>query len=399
MGYRNLGDLLSVVVRFDDTGEEMTEALVKEKPVEVAKKAAAPAASLTVPVVPTLVTVGNIAVTSSALAVSSGVAGPIVAVVAAATGLAMIRHHKSKRPGAKTFGTKRSAIRSSRSGGGRPSAAGRLGKGLAGRAAGRLGSKLGRLGKGLTGTGGSLSNSRIGRAARRAGKALSPVGRAMRGASRGVDRAFRGAGAGLSKAGRAAGKVGRFARRVVRPGELERARRKRDIDAQRDRKYNRKNVGPKVNEPPKFTKDPQKPQKPSVKPAKDIPVAKGNGPTGNKGPSLNGSQLAELTKVFTAQVQNVRHKGHVETFAEAKDLPLVISMFAEALHSRVAEYSRSSVHPDYVQALSTLCSAMDSLSVMSRDLAAVFADVHSQLLMNLFNSPDPATWDTSNNGV
>jgi hypothetical protein len=377
----------------------MTEVSVKERPVEAAKKST-PATSLTVPVVPTLVTVGNIAVTSSALAVSSGIAGPIVAVVAAATGLAMIRHHKSKRPGAKTFGTRRSAIRSSRSGGGRPSAAGRLGKGLAGRAAGRLGSKLGRLGKSMAGrAGGSLSNSRIGRAARRAGKALSPVGRAMRGASRGVDKAFRGAGAGLSKAGRAAQKVGRFARRVVRPGELERARRKRDIDAQRDRKYNRKNVGPKVNEPPKLTNDPKKPKKPSVKPAKDIPVAKGNGPTGNKGPSLNGSQLAELTKTFTAQVQNVHHNGHVETFAEAQDLPLVIAMFAEALRFRVSEYSRSSVHPDYVQALSTLCSAMDSLSLMSRDLATVFVDVHSALLNNLFNSPAPETWDTSNNGV
>jgi len=377
----------------------MTEVSVKEKPVEAAKKSA-PATSVTVPVVPTLVTVGNIAVTSSALAVSSGVAGPIVAVVAAATGLAMIRHHKSKRPGAKTFGTKRSAIRSSRSGGGRPSAAGRLGKGLAGRAAGRLGSKLGRLGKGLTGrAGGSLSNSRIGRAARRAGKALSPVGRAMRGASRGVDKAFRGAGAGLSKAGRAAGKVGRFARRVVRPGELERARRKRDIDAQRDRKYNRKNVGPKVNEPPKLTNDPKKPKNPSVKPKKDIPVAKGNGPTGNKGPSLNGSQLAKLTKVFTAQVQDVRHRGHLETLAEAQDLPAVISMVSEALRARVAEYTRASIHPDYVQALATICAGMDSLSNMSRQLPEIFVDLHKDLIGNLVNSPAPEAWDTSNNGV
>jgi hypothetical protein len=221
----------------------------------------------------------------------------------------------------------------------------------------------------------------------------------MRSASRGVDKALRGTGAGLSKAGKAAGKVGRFARRVVRPGELERARRKRDIDAQRDRKYNRKNVGPKVNEPPKLTKDPQKPQKPSVKPTKDIPVAKGNGPTGNKGPSLNGSQLAEIAKAFAAQAQNIKHRGHLETLAEAQDLPTVISMVSEALRARVAEYTRASIHPDYVQALTTICAGMDSLSNMSRQLPEIFVDLHKDLIGNLVNSPAPEAWDTSNNGV
>jgi len=74
-------------------------------------------------------------------------------------------------------------------------------------------------------------------------------------------------------------------------------------------------------------------------------------------------------------------------------------MFAEALRSRVSEYSRASIHPDYVQALNTLCSGMDSLSLMSRDLAGVFADLHKDLLGNLINSPAPEAWDTSNNGM
>lgn len=367
----------------------MTEVSVREKPV-VAVKENSPATSITVPVGPTLVTVGNIAVTSMALAVSSGVAGPIVAVAAAATGLAMVRHHQSRRPGARTFGTKRggSASRSGRSSGG---------FGKRGSVAGGLGSKLGRMGRRLGGRAGrSLADSRIGRAARRAGKALSPVGRAVRGVSRGVDKAFRGASAGLGKAGKAVGSFGRFGRRMLRPGE----HRRKNIDTSRDKRNNKRKVGPTVNEPPERSKGPQKPQKPPTKPpVKDVPVSKGNGPSGNKGPLFSGSQLAELAKSFASQAQNIKHRGHLETLSEANDMPAVLSLFADTFRSRLDEYKRSSIHPDYVQAYSTLCEALETISGMSRQLAPTFMDLHGDLVRNLVNSPDPSTWDTTNNGV
>jgi hypothetical protein len=183
---------------------------------------------------------------------------------------------------------------------------------------------------------------------------------------------------------------------MLRPGE----HRKKNIDTSRDRRHNKKKVGPTVNKPPDQSKGPQKPQKPVKPPVKkEIPVSKGNGPNGNKGPLSSGSQLAEFARAFASQAQSIKHRGHLETFAEAKDLPLVLSLVAETLRSRASEYSRASVHPDYVQAYGTLCEALDSISQMSRQLAPTFVDLHKDLIANLVNSPAPEAWDTTNNGV
>ena len=128
-------------------------------------------------------------------------------------------------------------------------------------------------------------------------------------------------------------------------------------------------------------------------------MSKGNGPNGNKGPIFSGSQLAELTKSFASQAQNISHRGHLETLAEARDLPDVLSMLADTFRGRVDEYKRSSVHPDYVQAYGTICEALETISGMSRQLAPTFLDLHKELIGNLINSPAPEAWDTTNNGV
>lgn len=372
----------------------------KAKEVKSEQPKDGPATSITIPVVPSLVTVGNIAVTSTALSASSGVVGPVVGAVALAGGVAMWRHHKAQRPGARSFGVMRR--RSASPGGG--SRAGRAG-GVGSRAGrhGGLGGKAGRhgglLGRAARSLGGSLANSRIGRAVRRAGMALTPAGRAVRGAARGVDRGFRGVGGGLSRvgrfAGRAAGGFGRFLRRATRSD-----RKGRIIDPSHDNRYNRRRVGPTVNEP-QTIKDPPKPKpKPSKqKPfERKIPVASGNGPNGNRGPMLSGSPLAEITKSFAGQVANIHHRGGLETYAEANDMPAVIGMLADALRGRVEEYRRSSINPGYVQAYLTLCSALDSVADVSRQLGPAFADLHRDLVDNLVNGQAPEVWDTHNNG-
>ena len=386
-----------------------------------AEKGDGPATSITIPVVPSLVTVGNIAVTSTALAVSSGVVGPVVGAVALAGGIAMWRHHKGQRPGSRSFGVRRSRSALSRaaaSPGGR-SRAGRAGGiggksgrhggiggksgrhgGIGGKAGrhGGLGGKSGRYGGLLGRAGRRLGSTRVGRAARRAGMALTPAGRAMRGAMRGVDRGFRGVGGGLSRvgrfAGRAAGWFGRFLRRATRSD------RKGRIDPSHDNRYNRRWVGSRVNEP-QIIKDPPRPN-PKPKPSeqkREIPVASGNGPNGNRGPNLSGSQLAEVTKAFTGQVANIHHGGALETLAEAQDMPTVIGMFADSIRYRLEEYRRSSIKAPYIQALLTVSLALDQVADMAGQLGPAFMAEHKDLVENLLHGQDPKVWDTSSNGM
>lgn len=354
-----------------------------------------PASSIIIPVVPTLVTTGNVAITSSALAVTSGIAGPLVATAVAVGTASVIAFNRSRRPGARTLGVKRSAASTARRlAGGRGRGRGRIGRAasaarrIAGGVVGRVGRKSGsgRLAsKGRLGS--ALANSRVGRAARRFAKGMSPVGRAS-------GKALRKFGSGLSGGskltGKTASKLGRAIRGTIRKGE------KSPVASKEKRK---KHVPDKINEPTDKTAKPSKPKKSSAKPKNGkIKVAKGSGPKPGKNPGLGRSQLSEAMSQFMAMAASIQHRGNLETLMEAEDLPEIITTFGEALRMRTEEYQSGSIDPEFIQYYKTVCDAVDQVGVMSRQLSDLFAERHRALINNLTNSPRPEGWDSGNNG-
>lgn len=91
------------------------------------------------------------------------------------------------------------------------------------------------------------------------------------------------------------------------------------------------------------------------------------------------------------------HKGAMATRAEAYDLPVVLRMVAEVVTVRANHYRRDSIQPEFVTMLTQAASALFEVADYLGKLGPAFDDLHHELLSNLFDSPNPETWDTHNN--
>lgn len=370
-----------------------------------------PVSSLIVPVGPAVVTAGNIAASTTALIVSGGLAGPVAAGVVGLTGAAMLVHHRKqhKANGGKGRWFSRHG-RPQTGTGNRVTGARPTGKnpGLFGRMAKKAGGALGRgLSHGTRSAGRGLANSSLGRKLHRAagktahalGRATtSKVARALGGATkalgRGTGNILSGIGSGLSKGGIALGRTARWGKRKT-------GGKRSYIDDKRipnNKKHEERRAT--IDDPNRNktkTVEPRKPPKPPKPEKRRIPMANGNGYNTRKPGKSNGSPLLDAVNQFHAMATGFHHDGHLQTHAEALDFPYIVRQVADVIQSRLEEYKKSSISPDYTNALANLIAGFDQLAVATAQLGPLFEATHKELLANLNNSPEPEKWDSHNN--